>query len=211
MDPSLALGHVSDATDDGPFYADRRSRDAVLAMSDPPPYFGSSGQVLVAGWMDGVVRVYDLRSSRRFSSSKTSADGSSTSVPTLAPVLSVYDRTSRGIGTVTSGGGAGCCIAASSLMDSLVSFWDVRSPREVWSVHAPVTKDPSPVYTFAMESSRLFGATQRRPFIYDFGPGLTTNTYPAVDANETDGLKLQSNGLGYRFLRYRYYNELNIE
>ncbi len=94
----------------------RRSNDAVLAMSDPPPHFGSSGQVLVSGWMDGLVRIYDLRSSHRYSPSKIDrVDGSSITVPTLSPVMSMYDRESRGIGTITSGGGAGCHVAASSL------------------------------------------------------------------------------------------------
>jgi len=160
------------------------------------------GQVLVSGWMDGVVRIYDLRSDRRSSTSKiTSVDGDSTTVPTLSPVMSIYEKTSRGIGTITCGGGAGCYVAASSLMDSLISFWDVRSPTKVWSVHAPVTKDPSPVYALGMESSRLFGATLSRPFIHDFGPGLTTNTYPAVEMNEADGLELQTDGIGYRIRR----------
>lgn len=219
--PSLALGcrswgnstNIDGISSSGDLLSRvRRSNDAVLAMSDPPPHFGSSGQVLVSGWMDGLVRIYDLRSSHRYSPSKIDrVDGSSITVPTLSPVMSMYDRESRGIGTITSGGGAGCHVAASSLTDRLISFWDVRSPRDVWSVNAPVTKDPSTVYTLAMESSRLFGATQRRPFVYDFGPGLTTNTYPAVETDEADGLELQSNGIGYRLRRHRSHNKRDIE
>jgi hypothetical protein len=36
-----------------------------------------------------------------------------------------------------------------------------------WSVYAP-GNDRSPVYTVILESSRLFGATESRPFVYDF-------------------------------------------
>ncbi|KLO15941.1 hypothetical protein SCHPADRAFT_235177 [Schizopora paradoxa] len=219
--PSLALGRVK--WDNTPNVAGtssienalmraRRSSDSVLAMSDPPPYFGPSGQVLVSGWVDGVVRIYDLRCSRRLSPSEVvGIRGSSTTVPTLAPVTSMYDRSARGIGTITSGGGAGCYIAATSLTESRISFWDVRAPRGVWSVRSPLMKDPSPVYTLAMESSRLFGATQRRPFVYDFGPGVTTTTYPTLEATEADGLKLQKNGIGYQGYLGRCENTLEID
>jgi hypothetical protein len=69
--------------------------------------------------------------------------------------------------SVSSGGGAGSHIAAGSARHSLVSFWDVRSPAGGFSVHAPLN-DPSPVYSLILESSRLFGVTQSRPFVLDF-------------------------------------------
>lgn len=52
-----------------------------------------------------------------------------------------------------------------------------------WSVHAP-GNDPSPVYSLIMESSRVFGATQSRPFVFDFGPGVGRGTYPALEREE---------------------------
>ncbi|KLO15946.1 hypothetical protein SCHPADRAFT_236174 [Schizopora paradoxa] len=211
--PSLALGFGESATADVNAYTmPRTSRNSALALSGPPPHFGNSEQIIVSGWTDGIVRVYDLRSPRRGSPSEiTNADESLTTVPTLLPVMSMYDPVSRGIGTVASGGGEGCYIAASSLMNNSISFWDVRCPREVLNTHAPVTTDQPPVYALEMESTRLFGATGRRPFIYDFGPGVTSETYPAIETSGGDGLALEPNGVGYRANYYRSMNDLDVE
>ncbi|KAI9510605.1 hypothetical protein F5148DRAFT_1298353 [Russula earlei] len=57
-----------------------------------------------------------------------------------------------------------------------------------WSVHAP-GNDISPVYSIILESSRLFGATQSRPFVYDFGPAVSPETYPSLPISRgSDGL-----------------------
>lgn len=207
--PSLALTFGDSASADANAYT---SRNSALALSDPPPHFGSSGQIIVSGWTDGIVRVYDLRSPRRGRPSEiTNADESLTTVPNLLPVMSMYDPVSRGICSVASGGGEGCYIAASSLMDNLISFWDVRNPQQVQSSHAPVTTDQAPMYALEMESSRLFGATGRRPFVYDFGPGVTAETYPTFETSEGDGLSLEPDGIGYRAIYYRSLNELYVE
>lgn len=137
---------------------------AVYGISRAPisSPWGSSPQLIVAGWFDGQVRCYDLRSSSRISS-----DESGNPAP-LRPVLSLADPFSyEPIYSVSCGGGASSHIAAGCARHSVVSFWDIRSPVKGWSVHAP-GNDPSPVYDVILESSRLFGATQSRPFVYDF-------------------------------------------
>jgi len=139
---------------------------AVYGISQAPPAspWGSSPQVLVSGWFDGQVHCHDLRASSR---STASTDFPGAPAP-LQPVLSLNDPLQlESIYSVSCGGGSASHIAAGSARHSVVSFWDVRSPRAGWSVHAP-GNDPSPVYSVILESSRLYGATQSRPFVYDF-------------------------------------------
>ena len=147
---------------------DRPHFSAVYGLSRGPlnSPWGSSPQILVSGWFDGIVRCYDLRSSSR-SSSEPISGKPSTPAP-LRPVLSLADRWSyEPIYSVSGGGGSASYIAAGTARHSVVSFWDVRSPKNGWSVHAP-GNDPSPVYSVILESSRFFGVTQSRPFVYDF-------------------------------------------
>ena len=145
---------------------DRPHFSAVYGLSRGPlnSPWGSSPQILVSGWFDGNVRCYDLRSS-----SRTKPISGEPCIPApLRPVLSLADRWSNEpIYSVSCGGGSASYIAAGTARHSVVSFWDVRSPKNGWSVHAP-GNDPSPVYSVVLESSRFFGATQSRPFVYDF-------------------------------------------
>ncbi|KAF9013533.1 hypothetical protein BDQ17DRAFT_1404998 [Cyathus striatus] len=165
---------------------------AVYGLSQAPAEFpwGSSPQVIVSGWFDGQVRCYDLRSSLRCSSN---ADSQKRSPTPLSPVLSLNNPWSyEPIYSVSCGGGSASYVAAGSARHSVVSFWDVRSPKSGWSVHAP-GNDKSPVYSVILESSRFFGVTQSRPFVYDFGSGVTEETYPSVPKTETGSIK--ANGL----------------
>lgn len=148
--------------------ADKLHFSAVYGLSRGPlnSPWGSSPQILVSGWFDGYVRCYDLRSSSR--SSPEPISGKLSAPAPLCPVLSLADRCSyEPIYSVSCGGGSASYIAAGTARHSVVSFWDVRSPKNGWSVHAP-GNDPSPVYSVALESSRFFGVTQSRPFVYDF-------------------------------------------
>ena len=150
---------------------------AVYGLSQAPPCspWGSSPQILVGGWYDGKVRCYDLRLptslvSYPAASISTSITGPLTTrtIPSLSPVLSLCNPWSyEPIYSISCGGGSGSHIAAGSARHSVLSFWDVRNPSGGWSVHAP-GNDPSPVYSVILESSRCFGATERRPFVYDF-------------------------------------------
>jgi WD40 repeat protein len=146
--------------------SDVKIQSAVYGISQAPLAYpwGSSPQILVSGWYDGQVRCYDLRSHSRASA----ATDSNQSLAPLLPVLSLFDpRSFEPIYSVSCGGGSSSHIAAGSARHGVISFWDVRSPRAGWSVYAP-GNDPSPVYSVIVESSRVFGVTQSRPFVYDF-------------------------------------------
>ncbi|KAI0269741.1 hypothetical protein BC834DRAFT_967487 [Gloeopeniophorella convolvens] len=159
------------SADHDPCDAERPTAVYGIASAPPASPWGASDQILVSGWFDGFVRVHDLRAASR------------------APTLSFADPWSfEPIYAVACGGGAGAHIAAGSARHSVVAFWDVRAPERGWSVHAP-GNDVSPVYSVVLESSRLFGATQSRPFVYDFGPAVQPETYPSLPrARGDDGL-----------------------
>ncbi|KAF8903140.1 hypothetical protein CPB84DRAFT_1774963 [Gymnopilus junonius] len=165
---------------------DKLPSSAVYGLSRGPlnSPWGASPQIIVSGWFDGQVRCYDLRSSSR--ESPSNSDSGSNLSP-LRPVLSLADRWSYE--PIYS-----------------VLFWDIRSPSTGWSVHAP-GNDPSPVYSVILESSRFFGVTQSRPFIYDFGPGVSLDTYPQIPhVRGIDNLKQKkgSNRATYHVLRYAH-------
>jgi len=194
-----------------------RISTAVYGICDAPPSFSSlPGQVLVSGWFDGLVRLFDLRDSRRLSPTslppnhphhqRSRGAGRTTAIPSLAPVMTLYDSLSNeAVYTVASGGGSGYIVAAGSATNSVVAFWDLRNSNSGWSVYAP-GNDRSPVQSIIMESSRLFGVTQRRPFVYDFGPGVNKATYPPVPLGGrfNDKLKPSENGVNFYVTTYRH-------
>ncbi|KAF7314352.1 F-box domain-containing protein [Mycena kentingensis (nom. inval.)] len=155
-----------------------RSLSAVYGIARGPPSsaWGASPNVLVAGWYNGSVSMHDLRVPLYSDSNLHSQESP------LRPVLTLSNAWSDSpIYSVASGGGSGQHIAAGAARHSLVSLWDLRSPTGGFSVHAPFN-DRSPVYSLILESSRLFGATESRPFVLDFGPGVSATTYPVVQA-----------------------------
>uniref|UniRef100_A0A0W0FUB3 Uncharacterized protein n=1 Tax=Moniliophthora roreri TaxID=221103 RepID=A0A0W0FUB3_MONRR len=169
---------------------------AVYGISRAPlsAPWGSSPQIIVSGWFDGIVRCYDLRSSLREVDLISAIPG----VPApLQPVLSLYDPLSYDpIYSVSSGGGTSSHIAAGSARHSVVSFWDIRSLSAGWSVYAP-GNDRSPVYSVILESSRLFGATESRPFVYDFdrvleSPSTRTREFLRKDFDREGPTRLAS-------------------
>ncbi|RXW22465.1 hypothetical protein EST38_g3381 [Candolleomyces aberdarensis] len=147
---------------------------AVYGISQAPIHasaWGSSPQVLASGWFDGRVRIYDLRTASSSSPQDqltTNTSSSNINAPLLRPVMSLQDRWStEPIYSISCGGGSGSQVAAGTARHSVVSFWDVRNPKDGWSVHAP-GNDRSPVFSVILEGSRLFGTTELRPFVYDF-------------------------------------------
>jgi hypothetical protein len=160
---------------------------AVYGIASAPPAspWGASDQIIVSGWFEGLVCVHDMRASS-------------------APTLTFADPWSfEPIYAVACGGGGGAHIAAGSARHSVVAFWDVRAATPGWSVHAP-GKDVSPVYSIIMESSRLFGATQSRPFVYDFGPAVRPETYPSLPSTRgNDGLSYKGGDpIGFYVTKY---------
>ncbi|KAI0670941.1 hypothetical protein C8Q78DRAFT_824535 [Trametes maxima] len=181
---------------------DRPCPSAVYGICGTPPSapWGGSEQVVISGWYDGVVNVHDLRSSRR--AHRIPGVNSYPAGGALYPVMSMCDPwLYEPVYDVSSGGGGSCHIAAGTARHSVVAFWDVRAANKGWSVHAP-GNDSSPVYSVVLEGSRLFGATQSRPFVLDFGPGVREDTYPCLPA-KGDGLKRRdSSGVGFYVTRY---------
>jgi len=161
---------------------------AVYGIASAPPAspWGASDQIIVSGWFDGLVRVHDMRASH-------------------VPSLTFADPWSfEPIYAVACGGGGGAHIAAGSARHSVVAFWDVRAATRGWSVHAP-GNDVSPVYSIILESSRLFGATQSRPFVYDFGPSVMPETYPSLPTTRgNDGLSYKKglDHIGFYVTKY---------
>lgn len=205
------------------------SSSAVYGITQAPlsSPWGSSPQIVASGWFDGRARIYDLRCASNSSSPSASSlslsslsldqtSGSSSGspkytlagTPLLTPVLVMADRWStEPIYSLTSGGGSAAHLAAGTARHSVVSFWDVRAPKEGWSVHAP-GNDRSPVFSVQLESNRLFGVTELRGFMYDFGADMTANCYPSIAAlpgsTRREGLKHKPGILSYRVTKYRH-------
>ncbi|KAJ7600796.1 hypothetical protein C8J56DRAFT_911315 [Mycena floridula] len=155
--------------------------------------WGASPQIIVAGWYDGHVRCYDLRDSTRMMGE---------SAP-LRPVMTFSNPWSfEPIYAVSCGGGGSSIIAAGASQGALVSLFDVRSPASGWSIYAP-GNDPSPIYALALESSRLFGATQSRPFVLDFGPGTSPELYPPL-ARSSSNPSLRPKKGGFYITTYQH-------
>ena len=206
--PSVALTGIISSEVTG-----RLAASAVYGITGPPPSFpGRPGDIVVSGWFDGRVRIYDLRMPS-FSSSTTK----SPMTPLLTPIMTLSDPwNTESVYAVSSGGGSGHSVAAGTSRHSVVALWDLRAPREGWSVHAP-GNDQSPVYSVVLESSRLFGATQSRPFILDFGPDVGVETYPDLprlqkapprNRRRIDDSLWTEDGLRYAVTKYLHRNPM---
>lgn len=181
---------------------DTHRKSAVFGIcGTPPSTTWGSDQVLVSGWYNGSVNIHDLRTSTRLRDTS-----SPSSVPHLLPVLTFVEPSVDPIYCVATGGGSSNYIAAGLARHGMVAFWDIRGRRSTgWSVYAP-GNDSSPVYSVVLESSRLFGVNQARPFVYDFGPGVVEDTYPSFFLNRAEArtLKKQGDGPGYYVTTWRH-------
>ncbi|KAJ7175976.1 hypothetical protein C8R46DRAFT_1174669 [Mycena filopes] len=188
--PTAVLLQASQATPSSAVYG---------ICSGPPSSMWGGPQVIVSGWYNGTISVHDLRSSSRGEST-----GGNSPAPLRPEMTLVNSWSDEPIYSVSCGGGGGTHIAAGSARHSLVSFWDVRYPTGGFSVHAPLN-DRSPVYSVILESSRLFGVTQSRPFVFDFGPGITETTYPDLGVGSRGFTHLDqegADGFGYYVTKY---------
>lgn len=186
----------------GPTSRDTHSKSAVFGVCGAPPFATwGSDRVLVSGWYNGSVNIHDLRTSTRLPDSS-----STSSAPHLLPVLTFVEPSVDPIYCVATGGGSSNYIAAGLARHGMVAFWDIRGRRSTgWSVYAP-GNDSSPVYSMVLESSRVFGVTQARPFVYDFGPGVVEDTHPSffLSRAEAGVLKKQGHGPGYYVTTWRH-------
>ncbi|KAF8158980.1 hypothetical protein K438DRAFT_1776881 [Mycena galopus ATCC 62051] len=172
--------------------ADSTGGSAVYGICGGPPssLWGASPEVIVSGCYNGTVSIHDLRASSR----GCAADSSPHSPAPLSPVLTLANSWSIEPIYSVSSGGAGNHVAAGCARHSLVSIWDVRFPDGGLGVHAPLN-DRSPVYSLILESSRLFGATESRPFVLDFGPGITETTYPDLGPSASGYTRCNEKGV----------------
>ena len=148
------------------------------------PWATSSDQVVISGWFHGIISLHDLRCPTH--------NDSLGKGPTLTPVLTMQDHLT--LSPIYSLSSAGAHIAAGSARNSLVHLYDVRSPRKGWSIYLPQGQGrstSSPVYSCLLESTRLWAATESRPFVVDFGKVHERTFPPLIERNvmkRTDGL-----------------------
>lgn len=190
--PSYILGSTSHPT---------HSKSATFGVCGAPSSATwGSPQVFVSGWYDGSVNIHDLRSPTRLHNLSPSTSTH------LRPVMTFVEPSADPIYCVATGGGSSSYVAAGLARHGMVALWDVRSRESSgWSVYAP-GNDSSPVYSVVLESSRLFGATQARPFVYDFGRGIVEDTYPSFRLSRAESrvLKRQKNSPGYYVTTWRH-------
>ncbi|KIK57200.1 hypothetical protein GYMLUDRAFT_46448 [Collybiopsis luxurians FD-317 M1] len=190
----------------------------VLTLSDPwsiePIYSVSSGggggaHVAAGSARHSVVSFWDVRYVKGAALARGRVDaGQSDGVQSGSGSDGGWRGNSNGNGNSNSsrngsgGGGVGTSNNGSSSAGA-----QRGSVGNGWSVYAP-GNDISPVYSIIMESSRVFGATDSRAFVYDFGPNVTQETYPALSGSSTAGLKPRRSkaggDAGYYVTRYSH-------
>ena len=153
-----------------------RTRRAVYSITGTTPrtfpWASSSDQIVISGWFHGIISLHDLRCPTH--------DDPLGRGPTLSPVLTMQDHLT--LSPIYSLSSAGAHIAAGSARNSLVHLYDVRSPRMGWSIYLPQGQGhstSSPVYSCLLEGTRLWAATESRPFVIDFGE-VHERTFPPV-------------------------------
>ncbi|CAE6458570.1 unnamed protein product [Rhizoctonia solani] len=151
---------------DGTTLAGPAKSSACYALAHPP---GTTQDLVLSGWHDGVVRMYDLR--------------------TGAVELTMQDPWSdSAVYCVGAGGGSGMHVVAGYSNHGMIAIFDIRSPASGYTVYAPFSSlsPPRPrngltqVSSLHVEGARIFGTTPRLPFVLDFGPDVTQTTYPFV-------------------------------
>lgn len=165
---------------------------AVYSITGATPTFPcahSSDQIVISGWYHGVICVHDLRLP---SHSRSSHNG-----PVLSPVQMLHDPIS--LSSIYSLSSAGAHIAAGSARNNIVHLYDIRSPRAGWCIYLPQGQGQaqwrsrsSPVYSCLLEGTRLWAATESRPFVVDFGE-VHEGTFPPV-SDRNVGMRRNTSG-----------------
>ncbi|KAF8464760.1 hypothetical protein JB92DRAFT_3136146 [Gautieria morchelliformis] len=151
------------------------------------PWASSSDQIIISGWYHGIISLHDLRCPAH---SDSLGRG-----PILPPVQTMKDPLM--LSPIYSLSSAGAHIAAGSARSSVVHLYDVRSPKTGWSIYLPQEygrPTSSPVYSCLLESTRLWAATESRPFVVDFGE-VHERTFPRV--TERNVMKGTTGSLGW--------------
>ncbi|KAF8519618.1 hypothetical protein BU17DRAFT_47592 [Hysterangium stoloniferum] len=134
------------------------------------PWTTPSDQIVISGWYHGAVTLHDLRCPT------STTDGQKHA---LLPSLTLRDPlTTSGIYSLSS---AGNHIAAGAAEYSLLQLYDVRSPKNGFSIYLPQGRvKSSPVYACILESTRIWAATDSHSLVVDFGP-VNNRTYPSLN------------------------------
>lgn len=161
---TLAIGHSGPSplslyplTPSGPVPTPRHlsgnpTPTSIYTLASPSPSSTAfrADTTLAAGFYDAAVRIYDLRSA-----------GSE-------PILTLSDPFSDDATySLALGGPGGSYVLAGSARNAGVRLFDVRKPGEGMTAFAP-GKERSPVYGLQVESSRVWGVTERRGFVMEF-------------------------------------------
>jgi len=157
-----------------------RKSDAVYAFAPMEPGPTGNPNLLLSGWFDGSARAYDLREP-----------------PECGAYLTLRDPWSNeGLFSVAA---AGHRVAAGTRRHGMIALFDVRSPKDGWSVYAPGRSESSPVYGLALEESRVFGLTRTRAFAIDVAEGFSAETFPMLHGEA----KLQHTVMTYQHSKGR--------
>ncbi|KAG8700584.1 hypothetical protein FRC08_004617 [Ceratobasidium sp. 394] len=160
-------------------------QSACYALSHSPD---SHPDILLSGWHDGVVRMHDLR--------------------TEAVELTLRDPWSdSGVYCVGARGGSAAHVVAGYSKHGMLAIFDIRSPSTAYTTYAPSPSlgPPRPhngftqVSALHVEASRIFGTTPHRPFVLDFGPDITQDSYPFVKERPH---RMTADGLGFTTQSY---------
>lgn len=143
-------------------------KSSIYALATPHPLSTvlNPANTLLAAYYDSTTRLYDLRA------------------PNHHTMMQLFDPISDDPSySITTGGPDGApYVITGSARHAAIRIWDVRRPDRVVSEAGPPRSsrtvfapahDPSPVYSLACESGKIWGVTDRRAFVLDFEPAAT--------------------------------------
>lgn len=167
-------------------------KSAVYAFA-PYPAFSPRDDLILTGWYDGVVRLYDIRQSTSTAAIELGDAWSADAVYSLASSPSLSHQVTVG-----------------TARHSSIKLGDLRRPVSADTasgyagLHTTIyaAADQSPIYSVACDGkARVFGVTERRAFMLDFKPGAVEDRWESGQgwtrpryARADDALKLRLYG-----------------